>query len=339
VAFLNPAAEAMTGRTISDAKGKDITEVFPIFNELTGIPAEDPVKKVVETGAVVGLANHTVLKGRDGRMIPIEDSAAPIRDDLGDLIGVVLVFRDVTAERKSEDVLRKAEKLAAAARLSATMAHEINNPLAAVTNLVFLARANHDTPPAVERQLEQAEHELERVAHITRQTLGFYRESGTPEQVEIPALFESVLRIYQNKLTEKDIQVESDLSACPPVEGVIGELRQAVSNLVANAIDAVEPGGKIRVSAHAAPDSPHRMVELVVADNGPGIALEHKDRMFEPFFTTKRDVGTGLGLWAAKGIIERHGGSIGILPRSGEGGAAFAIQLPCAMGEPATDVD
>jgi PAS domain S-box-containing protein len=339
VAFLNPVAEAMTGRVISDAKGKDITEVFPIFNELTGIPSEDPVKKVVETGVVVGLANHTVLKGKDGKMIPIEDSAAPIRDDRGELIGVVLVFRDVTAERKSQEVLRKAEKLAAAARLSATMAHEINNPLAAVTNLVFLAKANHDTPPAVERQLEQAEHELERVAHITRQTLGFYRESGTPEQVEIPTLFESVFRIYQNKLTEKDLQVESDLSGCPPVEGVIGELRQAVSNLVANAIDAVEPGGKITVSAHAAPDSPRGMVELVVADDGPGIAPEHKDRLFEPFFTTKRDVGTGLGLWAAKGIIERHGGSIGTLSRSGESGAAFVIQLPCATAEPATDVD
>jgi PAS domain S-box-containing protein len=339
VEFLNPTAVMMTGRTISDAKGKDITDVFQIFNELTGTPTEDPVKKVVETGVVVGLANHTVLKGRDGKMIPIEDSAAPIRNDLGELIGVVLVFRDVTAERKSQDVMRKAEKLAAAARLSATMAHEINNPLAAVTNLVFLARANRDAPSIVERQLEQAEHELERVAHITRQTLGFYRESGVPERVEIAALFESVLRIYQNKLTEKSIRVESDLSGCPPVEGVVGELRQAVSNLVANAIDAVEPGGKIRVSARAVPDSPNEIVELVVADDGPGIAPEHKDRLFEPFFTTKRDVGTGLGLWAAKGIIERHGGSIGILSRSGEKGAAFAIQLPCVMGEPTTDVD
>ena len=339
VEFLNPTAEMLTGRTISNAKGKDVTEVFQIFNEITGAPTEDPVIKVVETGAVVGLANHTVLKGRDGRMIPIEDSAAPIRDGLGELIGVVLVFRDVTAERKSQDVLRKAEKLAAAARLSATMAHEINNPLAAVTNLVFLAKGNPDTPPAVESQLTQAEHELERVAHITRQTLGFYRESGSPEHVEIVALFESVLRIYQNKLAEKNIQIESNLSGCPPVKGVIGELRQAVSNLVANAIDAVERGGKIRVSFQAALDSPQGMVELIVADDGPGIAPEHKDRLFEPFFTTKRDVGTGLGLWAAKGIIERHGGSIGILSRNGESGAAFAIQLPRATAAPATDVD
>jgi PAS domain S-box-containing protein len=339
VVFLNPAAEAITGRTISDAKGKDIAEVFLIFNELTGVPTEDPVKKVLETGAVVGLANHTVLKSKDGRVVPIEDSAASIRDDRGELIGVVLVFRDVTADRKSEEVLRKAEKLAAAARLSATMAHEINNPLAAVTNLVFLAKGNPDTPRAVERQLAQAEHELERVAHITRQTLGFYRESGTPERVDIPALVESVLRIYQNKLVEKDIHVESNVAGCPSVEGLIGELRQAVSNLVANAIDAVNTGGRIIVSAHPAADDPDETVELIVADNGPGISAEHKDRLFEPFFTTKRDVGTGLGLWATKGIVERHGGRIEILPRNGETGAAFAIQLPCAAHEPAVRVD
>lgn len=339
VAFLNPAAEAITGRTISDAKGKDITEVFQIFNELTGSAAEDPVKKVLETGAVVGLANHTVLKSRDGRTIPIEDSAAGIRDDRGELIGVVLVFRDVTAERKAEEVLRKAEKLAAAARLSATMAHEINNPLAAVTNLVFLAKENPDTPPGVERQLAQAEQELERVAHITRQSLGFYRESGTPEQVDIPALVESVLRIYQNKLAEKDIHVESNIAGCPSVEGILGELRQAVSNLVANAIDAVNRGGRILVSAHAASDDADGMVELIVADDGPGIAAEHKDRLFEPFFTTKRDVGTGLGLWAAKGIVERHGGRIEVPPRGKETGAAFAIQLPCAARQPAGEGD
>ncbi len=339
VAFLNPAAEAITGRTISSAKGKDITEVFQIFNERTGCVADDPVKKVLETGAIVGLANHTALKSKDGKMIPIEDSAASIRDDRGELMGVVLVFRDVTAERKSEEVLRKAEKLAAAARLSATMAHEINNPLAAVTNLVFLAIGNPETPAAVEKQLAQAEHELERVAHITRQTLGFYRESGTPEQVDIPALVDSVLRIYQNKLAEKDIHVERNVAGCPPVEGLIGELRQAVSNLVANAIDAVNRGGRIIVSAHASSDGRDGMVELIVADDGPGIAAGHMDRVFEPFFTTKRDVGTGLGLWATKGIVERHGGRIEILPRNGEAGAAFAIQLPCAAGKPAADVD
>ena len=123
------------------AKGHDITEVFPIFNEFTGAVTQNPVRRVMSEGQVVGLANHTVLRHADGYLIPIEDSAAPIRNDRGDLIGVVLVFRDVTNERKSQELLRKSEKLAAAARLSATVAHEINNPLEAVGNLIYIAKA------------------------------------------------------------------------------------------------------------------------------------------------------------------------------------------------------
>ncbi|MGD0156223.1 MAG: CHASE3 domain-containing protein [Terracidiphilus sp.] len=341
VAFLNPVAEAMTGHKLSDAQGKGIAEVFPICNEMTGLPAEDPVKRVVEAGAVVGLANHTILKPGDGRTIPIEDSAAPIRDDRGDLIGVVLVFRDVTAERKSEEVLRKAEKLAAAARLSATMAHEINNPLAAVMNLLFLAQSEPDTPPSVSLQLTQAEQELQRVAHITRQTLGFYRESGTNERVDIAAIVESVLKLYGNKLEAKNIAVKRSFDGCPPAEGVVGELRQAVSNLIANAIDAVEEGGAIAVGVHTAPGDDGGMLEITVVDDGPGIAEDHLDRIFEPFFTTKKDVGTGLGLWAAKSIVERHGGRICACPQNqGDGahGATFTIQLPCAASEKPAEV-
>lgn len=341
VTFLNPVAEELTGWKLNDAQGKGMTEVFPIFNEMSGMPVEDPVAKVVGSGVIVGLANHTVLKGRNGRLIPIEDSAAPICDDGGKLIGVVLVFRDATAERSSQEVLRRAEKLAAAARLSATMAHEINNPLAAVMNLIFLARSEPSAPPGVVQQLTQAEHELERVAHLTRQTLGFYRESGTTEQVDIPRLIESVLKLYGNKLSVKKIVVRRAFDeACPPVNGVLGELRQAVSNLVANAIDAVNEGGTITVGVRSLRGDD--MIELTVTDDGPGIARDHIHRVFEPFFTTKKDVGTGLGLWAAKSIVERHGGKITVNPRSGgdgAGGAAFSIRMPYAASGKAVEVE
>ncbi len=332
ITFLNPVAETLTGWGLRDVRGKDITEVFPIFNELSGMPVEDPVGKVVQAGVVVGLANHTVLRSKDGRLIPIEDSAAPICDDRGELIGVVLVFRDVTAERNSEEVLRRAEKLAAAARLSATMAHEINNPLAAIMNLIFLARSAPDAPEASIQQLTQAELELERVAHITRQTLGFYRESGTTEPVDIQLLVESVLKLYENRLSGKRIDVKRAFDgACPPVDGVLGELRQAVSNLVANAIDAVEAGGTITVGVRATYGN-DAAIEIVVADNGPGIAKDHIHRIFEPFFTTKKDVGTGLGLWSAKSIVERHGGNITVSPNDNDSlgrGAVFTVRLPC----------
>jgi PAS domain S-box-containing protein len=332
VTFLNAQAEKLTGTTIGDARGNAIGSVFPIFSEITGAEAEDPVKKVMELGTIVGLANHTVLKRSDGALIPIEDSAAPIRDDRGALIGVVLVFRDVTAERKAQEVMRKTEKLAAAARLSATVAHEINNPLAAVVNLIFIAKNSPDTSPAVVKHLTLAEQELDRVAHITRQTLAFYRESMAPEKIDIGTLMESVLKLYSNKIAAKNIKVELAFAECPPILGVAGELRQAASNLIANAIDAVEANGSVVVGTHPVAGSETALVEVVVADDGAGIPEEHLDRIFEPFFTTKKDVGTGLGLWAARTIVERHGGTITVSAGAGPGGARgakFTIQLPC----------
>jgi PAS domain S-box-containing protein len=332
VTFFNTVAESLTGVGATAAVGRDISSVFRIYNEFSGQPAENPVQKVLSLGAPVGLANHTVVKHAEGRLIPIEDSAAPIRDDRQQLIGVVLVFRDVSAERKSQDLLRKTEKLATAARLSATMAHEINNPLEAVVNLIFIAKTDPGTPPAVVKQLTLAEQEIERVAHITRQTLGFYRESNAPEHIQVDALLESVLKMYSNRIESCGIQVNRSFGQCPPILAVAGELKQVFSNIVANAIDAVGGNGTIAVSSQHLPNSGKGAVEVVIADSGTGIQPEHLDRIFEPFFTTKKDVGTGLGLWVTKEIVERHGGSIHVRPANGrEGfqGAAFTLQLPC----------
>ena len=332
ISFLNPVAEALTGVDVDSAKGRNISQVFPIFDELTGAAAENPVTKVVNEGKVVGLANQSVLKHTDGYLIPVEDSAAPIRDDKGNLIGVVLVFRDVTNERKSQDLLRKSEKLAAAARLSATVAHEINNPLEAVGNLIYIAKASPSASPEIVKSLSIAEQELERVAHITRQTLGFYRESNEARQVELPPLIESVLRLYSNKLNSKNIRIERDFGDCPPMLGVPGELKQVISNLVSNAADAVDPNGKIRVRLQGVENHNGSRIQLVIEDDGPGIAPEHLARIFEPFFTTKKDIGTGLGLWVSREIIERHGGTISVSSPDGNGpapGASFVIDLPC----------
>ncbi len=146
VSYLNPVAEQLTGWTLQNAAGRPLAEIMRIVNEETRQPVENPVTRVLRQGKAVGLANHTVLIARDGRELAIDDSAAPIRDDRDELIGVVLVFRDVTAARKSQEVLRKTDKLAAAARLSATVAHEINNPLAAVVNLIYIAKNTQALP-------------------------------------------------------------------------------------------------------------------------------------------------------------------------------------------------
>ena len=332
VTFLNPIAEQLTGRPLANSKGKAIQEVFPIFNESTHLPVENPVKKVMELGRVIGLANHTVLQNTDGTMIPIEDSAAPIRDGRGKLIGVVLVFRDATYERKSQEILRKTEKLAAAARLSATVAHEINNPLEAVGNLIYLVKGTPDLPAEAMQQLLLAEQELERVSHITRQTLGFYRESNVPGHVEVSALIESVLKLYSNKFKTKNITLIRDFGECPPIQGLAGELKQAMSNLISNAADAVGENGTIRVKLACLKSPDGNVIQVAIEDNGAGIAATHLDKIFEPFFTTKKDVGTGLGLWVTREIIDRHGGTIQV--RSGDGngsrGSVFNILLPCA---------
>ena len=332
VTFLNPIAEQLTGRPLANSKGKAIQEVFPIFNESTHLPVENPVKKVMELGRVIGLANHTVLQNTDGTMIPIEDSAAPIRDGRDKLIGVVLVFRDATYERKSQEILRKTEKLAAAARLSATVAHEINNPLEAVGNLIYLVKGTPDLPAEAMQQLLLAEQELERVSHITRQTLGFYRESNVPGHVEVSALIESVLKLYSNKFKTKNITLIRDFGECPPIQGLAGELKQAMSNLISNAADAVSENGTIRVKLACLKSPDGNVIQVAIEDNGAGIAATHLDKIFEPFFTTKKDVGTGLGLWVTREIIDRHGGTIQV--RSGDGngsrGSVFNILLPCA---------
>jgi PAS domain S-box-containing protein len=330
VTFLNPMAEKLMGATLSITRGKYIEDIFPIFNEATLEPVENPVKKVMEHGNIIGLANHTVLLNTDGTYIPIEDSAAPIRDGRGRIVGIVMVFRDATVERKSQEVLRKTEKLAAAARLAATVAHEINNPLEAIGNLIYITKMIDGLPKEAIGHLTLAEDELLRVSHITRQTLGFYRESKQPNEVDLPELVESVLNIYSNKFRTKNITIVRDFHDCPPIQALAGELKQAVANLVSNAADAVPHSGTICVRIDCHEDATTKIVKVIVEDNGPGIAPEHRAHIFEPFFTTKKDVGTGLGLWVTKEIIERHSGTIDVrsMNASGPSGTAFSITLP-----------
>jgi PAS domain S-box-containing protein len=332
VGYMNQIAEDLTGIKLAEAKGQPIQQIFPIFNEHTRARVDNPVAKVLESGRIMGLANHTVLQRRDGELIPIEDSAAPIYDDQNKLRGVVMVFRDVTLEKQSQSVMRKAEKLAAAGRLAATMAHEINNPLEAVGNLIYIVRHTANLSEEVQGYLAMADQELERVSHITRQTLGFYRDSSEPGPVEMRVVIESVLKIYDNKIKSKSVLLDLEIAAeCPAVYGLQGEMKQLIANLVSNAADAVGHTGRIRISMTTVQRAHGNGVELKVEDNGPGISAEHRSHIFEPFFTTKKDVGTGLGLWVSKEIAERHGGRIELSSGkdSSLGGAVFTVYLPC----------
>lgn len=236
------------------------------------------------------------------------------------------LFRQVQQQleerARTEAALVKTERLATAGRLAATIAHEINNPLEAVTNLIYLARS----APGGEarRYLQMVEEELSRIAHITKMTLGFYRDSGAPTPVDLAELVREVLALYEAKLHAKKIRVHTELEYPQQVFGSKGELRQVIANLVANAIDVLPPGGALTVSAADSDGS----AQLRVSDNGHGIPAENLARIFEPFFTTKAELGTGLGLWVSRQIVEKHGGTITV--ESSPDGTCFSICLPSA---------
>ena len=305
VKFLNGVAENLTGYRSHEAEGRQISEVFPIFNEVTKQVVENPVEKVLESGIVVGLANHTVLRNRDGNETPIEDSAAPIMDDDKNISGVVLVFRDVTQQRLAQESARKSEKLAAAGRLAATIAHEINNPLEAITNLLFLARTA-ESFEAARDYMGSADQELARVAHITRQTLGFVRATVAASETRISSLLEEVLMVYSGRIRARQIHVVKDFTDDVLITAFRGDLVQIFSNLISNALDAMGSGGTLGLSASATEGG----VIFEIQDSGTGIPAANQKRIFDAFFTTKTDVGTGLGLWVVKDLLEKFGGTI-----------------------------
>jgi PAS domain S-box-containing protein len=325
-------AEQLTGWQEKEARGESLHSVFPIFNEETREIVENPVDKVRRLGTVVGLANHTFLVSKNGDEICIDDSGAPIRDSSGNMIGVVLIFRDITERRMSEGALMRAEKLAAAGRLAASVAHEVNNPLEGLTNLVYIARRS-DEMDEVRQLLLQAEGELGRIAHITRQSLGFYREPSTPAHFKPATVVHEVSSFYAARAAILGVTLTVNAATDREVLGAAGELRQILSNLLANSLDACAKGASIRIETHSAidPRNPSRAgVRITIADTGTGIAREHLKSIFEPFFTTKLDTGTGLGLWVSRELVEKHGGSLRVRsstvdPRCG---TVFSIFLP-----------
>jgi PAS domain S-box-containing protein len=337
ISFMNGIAEQLTGWSEADAKGVSLHDVFRIFNEDTRAAVENPVDKVRRLGTVVGLANHTFLIAKDGREVCIDDSGAPIRDSNGRLIGIVLVFRNITERRVSETALMRAEKLATAGRMAASVAHEVNNPLEGLTNLVYIARHSDDVTE-IRQLLIQAESELGRIAHITRQSLGFYRETSTPAHFKPATIVREVTDFYSSRALSQGVTFIVNTNTEMEVLGLAGELRQILSNLLANGLDACLRGATIRVEANPATDprNPGRPgVRISVADTGCGIRSDHLESIFEPFFTTKKDTGTGLGLWVSRELVEKHGGSLRVRSSTSNGrsGTVFSIFLP-AQGRP-----
>jgi len=324
----NGGAERMFGYKVEEMIGKPITLVIP-----PELHQDEPmILNKIRRGERI---EHfeTVRIRKNGERIQVSLTISPVKDESGNVIGAAKIVRDITENKKIEDALRLNERLASVGRLAATIAHEINNPLEAVTNLLYLAKRDVADSSRVRRHLEMADHELTRVAHITRQTLGFYRDNASPASVDISQVLDDLLFLYGKRLSARSVEIVKQYEGKIEINALAGEIRQVFSNLIANAIDAMPDGGSLIVRAsnsHEWNNSNVPGARVIIADTGSGIEPAHKKRLFQPFFTTKKEVGTGLGLWITSGIVEKHGGSIRVRSRTeaGRSGTAFSLFLP-----------
>ena len=324
----NRSAERLFGYTAEEIIGQPITLIIP--PELH--QDEQMILGKIRRGEKI---EHfeTVRLRKTGEKIDVSLTISPVKDQSGKVIGAAKIARDITEKKKIDRALRVTEKLATAGRLAATVAHEINNPLEAVTNLVYLAKTDIHNTERVAEYLEMASRELERVAHIARQTLGFYRDTSLPSRFSLTQMLDDLLSLYERRFESRKIAVVKQYDQNIQITALMGEVRQAFSNLITNAIDAMPSGGTLIIRArqtHSWNGARAPGVRITILDTGSGIARKHRKSLFQPFFTTKEDVGTGLGLWITRSIVEKHGGLIQLKSRTGteDHGTAFSIFLP-----------
>jgi PAS domain S-box-containing protein len=460
ITLFNSTAEETSGWTQSEALGRHLDEVFVIANETTREKVESPVAKVLRTGQVVGLANHTVLIRRNGTDVAIDDSGAPIRDEKGAIVGVVLVFRDIQERRKAErelslrnaelesllshspagfasfdrslrfvrvnealaridgfehtelsgktvrdiapetslifsrdlervfregvtlqsEFFRKAgpelelerhwlalfypvftgespdpvlagaivvetteqwhsqqalvrtEKLAAVGRLAASIAHEMNNPLASVTNLLYLVGCDTTLNESTRGFVDLASVELDRVSKIATQTLRFARRTVAPAEIDMEEIVRGMMLLFGGRLSQNHVHVSVRKRQVSRFYGYTSELMQLLTNLLGNAIDAIGESGTIVIGIQNTMDwrTMTPRVAVTVADSGPGIPEPVRQKIWEPFFTTKAETGTGLGLWLVQETVRKNGGSIRMRTSTAPArhGTVFRMLLP-----------
>ena len=261
-------------------------------------------------------------------------SLDPISSDQDMPQGSIFIVGETTKQKLAEEALLVSERLAATGRISHTIAHEINNPLEALTNLLYLTKGALEQPQVAAGFLESAANELSRVARITRQILSFNREASKPVQIRPGDIIEDVLALNNRALVEKRLTVRTEGKASIPVQGFPAQLRQVFSNLIRNAIEASFPGGEIRIRT-----SDNRVwygagtkgVRITIADHGVGIPPENIGRIFDAFFTTKELKGSGIGLWLCSTIVQEHGGSLRVrsTSRPSRSGTCISVLLPC----------
>jgi PAS domain S-box-containing protein len=329
---VNQVFADMTGVTLSRHLGRTLLELLPqpvaqqLEDAVLGVfKAEEPVRNLELSGQ----------GGPNGRPWTWLASAYPVRTNPQQVRWVGVIVIDASERKRSEEALRKTEKLAATGRLAASIAHEINNPLEAITNLLFLLRNFSDLEDPALNYVEMAEHEAKRIAEITQQTLRFYRQSTLPTRANMAELLDSVLALYTGRMHNLNIVVDRRYDASMDLFCFSGELRQVFANLVGNAVDATAAGGRLVVRARRSRNwkfPEQQGVRFAVADTGTGMTPEVRKRVFEAFFTTKEVTGTGLGLWVSHEIIIKHHGLVHLHSKPAldgqPAGTVFQIFIP-----------
>jgi len=316
-----PGMDAVWERLLQDGRGSAVR------------PANHPLRRALETSAVVPPEDF-LYRQSDGSAGWIRIAAAPIFDQGGTLSGAVAAISDIDRHKRAEEALMKSEKLAAVGRLAASISHEINNPLEAVTNLLYLVEQSVRSTPA-SQYAAKAQEELARVSHIVTQTLRFHRQSSSPQLIALNDLLEPAIGLFRGRMSNADIQLDLQYRTDCRIFCRDGDIRQVLSNLIGNAIDSMRAGGRLIVRTAGAHQAKTNVpgVRISIADTGHGIPKEATRRIFEPFYTTKGDSGTGLGLWISQEIVRRNQGTLQIRSRTAvpDSGTVASVFLPVEM--------
>jgi two-component system, NtrC family, sensor kinase len=302
IRFWNAGAESLYGWRRDEVIGRNLhltlRTSFPV-------PREQIAHALQSARSWQG---NLTTRAKDGRELVVATRKVVNREGNA----VLEIQRDITAQMQAEEALRQAEKLAAMGRVAGIIAHEINNPLEAITNAFYLLRNHQSLDEEARYYASLAEQELQRASHITRQTLSFYRDSKQPITVSVPDLLDNVVELQQRPISLSHITLQKRYASPGIIRGFPGELRQVFLNLISNAIQAMPTGGtlRLRVADAADPATQRRGIVVSVTDTGGGIRPEDAQRLFQPFFTTKSAKGTGLGLWISKGIVQKYEGRI-----------------------------
>ena len=317
ITYMNAAAQQLAAMSGKTHMGVSLWDIYP---ELLGSELEANARRAMEQRVEVEFEQFFTGPGGDAWF------QFYVYPQPGE--GIILYCRNTTEARKVEQALRRSEQLAAAGRLAASIAHEINNPLEAVTNLLFLAKNDDALSSSAKNLLEIADKELQRLSHITARSLKFYRQRTAPTLSALDEVLDAVIYFHDPAIRVRCISIERRYRPAPPVLCQPGEIQQVFTNLVSNALDALPEKGRLIVAVRPTIGADGKQaVAVTIADNGSGMDRSMFERLFHPFVTTKGEAGTGLGLWVSKGILDKHNARVAVRTRFGCG-TVFRIFFP-----------